>query len=517
MGVRRPVVQFPMVGRTVLFRTMKVGNNQLTPRIPIFRQYHDVKSRKTLDYFPSRPQIHKISVMGTFYGQKRGAAFWKVGTNLRIFKQMLQESGDNEWKYRLLLFLGLFIVINFLFNVMMAVLTNIYLERLQPSSRRFGFLVNSEYKHGVVDEMITIDDQAANKKYLRCLRMLARKNGLKNKETEEDTDKDTQDSLDSHYKYDIDEIIMGPKQLDDWYYEKKDLNYISMYCDLGLRYALTLPSTQSELVYKTINIILNLCDHYSKLAHQDIGSYPLMNKALRTKADILKYNKADFSDVESCIIKSIKLVEKNEFGDEYTADSDPTIVPEGVISTNNLMNSLLDLCSFYSDSRIPKYLTKSLAILVSELRSLEGEYRGLDKRCGSNALYNNQKSVSTSEEKRLMELKFEKIPLIKMDISELLWNRGDYDRAIEMAKDSAQQSEMNSHGDFNSAKISKLGFQNLATMYAKHGDSDASKLCQMQCDSIEIPLDAFSIPTRTVRDAVLEYWFGAWGKFLFPG
>lgn len=450
--------------------------------------------------------------------QVRGAAFWKVGTNLRIFKQMLKESGDNEWKFRLLLFLFLFIIINFLFNIMMAILTNIYLERLQTTSRRFGFMINSEYKHGIVEEMITIDDKKANEKYLRCLRMLARKNGLENYDTEEDPKNRQRDEEDKNYKYNIDNILMGTKQLDKWYFAKNDLNYISMYCDLVLRYALTLPSQQSELVEHTVDSCMEIINHYEKIAHEEVGTYTLKNKALRTKADILKYRGESFDKVQTCILDALKLLENHEFTrTENSIMKDVTIIPEAQILGDNILNSVLDLCSLYSDSRKPAYMNKALQMLTSTLKCLENELSVLDKKYDLQALYGKKQAVHSKDERRLVELKFEKIPLIQLEISEILWYGKHYNQAIDIARSSAQQSALYSHGNYNCAKIARLGFQNLATMYSKMGDNDTAELCKAQSDATEVPLEAFSIPSRTVREAVLEYWFGSWGGVMFPG
>lgn len=446
---------------------------------------------------------------------RRGAAFWKVGTNFQIFKQMLKDSGSSEWKFRLLLFLGIFIVLNFLFNIMMAVLTNVYLDTLQPTSRKFGMLVNSEYKHGLVEESINYDDQLANKRYLKCLRMLARDNGLVNEYTDKKQGQKFDESSDP--VYDISQIVLTSKELDKWYYEKRDVDYIAAYVDLLLRFALTLPSQQTNTVYTAITKALGLSNSYSKLAHQQLGTYSLVNKALRTKADILNYRKEPFSTIESCFLGAIRIVEDNQFHDEYPMNRDVTIVPEKERSSDLLTNSLLDLCSFYSDTRDPKYLSKALTILVSELKSLENEAGRLNKIYNSNAMAIDPGSVSTPGEQRIMELEYEKIPLVKMETSEILWFGNKREKAIEMARDSAQKASLYSSANFNSAKIAKLGFTNLAQMYQESGDDATAQLCQSQADKIEIPMDAFSRKKHSVRHVVLEYWFGPWGSFLFPG
>ncbi|GMF61561.1 unnamed protein product [[Candida] boidinii] len=115
-----------------------------------------------------------------------------------------------------------------------------------------------------------------------------------------------------------------------------------------------------------------------------------------------------------------------------------------------------------------------------------------------------------------MELKYESIPLIKSHVSEILWYKGLYNKAVEFAKDAAYASLMYCKENFNSAKISKMGFQNLSQMFAQMGDAEGSRLCQEKADEIDVPLGAFMVQKETVRDVVLYHYFGHWGKFLFP-
>lgn len=171
---------------------------------------------------------------------------------------------------------------------------------------------------------------------------------------------------------------------------------------------------------------------------------------------------------------------------------DISIVPKNELSSNNLTNTLLD-------------------------RSLDTEYTLLDDKFNSNDMYKKKKRLSTKSEKRLMELKFEKIPLINLQLSEILWFQKQYNKAIELAKESAQISSMYSSMNFNSAKIAKLGFMNLSTMFEHIGDKEGSELCIKRAEEIEVPMIAFGKLPENVRDVVLGYWFGSWGRFLFPG
>ncbi|GME79457.1 unnamed protein product [Ambrosiozyma monospora] len=160
-------------------------------------------------------------------------------------------------------------------------------------------------------------------------------------------------------------------------------------------------------------------------------------------------------------------------------------------------------------------MNKSLSILVSELRSLEYEYKMLDTGISMYEL--SEKSITTDDERRLAELKFELIPLVKLQTSEILFFNKNYERAIEIAKDSAYQSSMYTSVNPNSAKVSKIGFDNLAIMYEKLGDEEAAALCSQKAKDIEVPMTAFIGKGGTVRDVVLRHYFGDWGHFLFPG
>ncbi|GME97415.1 unnamed protein product [Ambrosiozyma monospora] len=238
-------------------------------------------------------------------GQVRNAAFWKVGTNVRLFRQMLKDSGNSQLKFRLLVFIGLFIILNFLFNVLMAILTNLYLDQLQPTSGNFGLWVNSQFKTGVVDEEVKANISSANEKYDECLRYIAKDNGLIDDPNNPQRD-----------------YLLGVKELDHWFYEKNDVNYISCYIDLLLRYALTLNGNNASKALSIINNVNALVQYYEELAHQQIGTYTLKNKGLRTVADILKEIDADFSDIEEILKASIYLLEVNEFKNKPAHDSD---------------------------------------------------------------------------------------------------------------------------------------------------------------------------------------------------
>lgn len=430
------------------------------------------------------------------------APFWQVGTNLRVFKNMLKENGNSQWRYRLVMCVVAFTVLNFIFNLMLTILTDWYLDTIQPSTWKFGFGTNSEFKTGVVNEVVKFEEDKANQNYYTCIKAIAKENKLI----------DDPDSVLS-----IHEVVLSPEQLDKWFYEKKDLKYISVYCDLLFRYALTLEESKYEDVMFVVSKAFELVNHYESLSHDHISSYNLKNKALRIQAEMMKFNNEPFTEIETKLYQSIELVIENEFKIPHPETKDVAIMPTGEISSNNLTNTLLELASFYSESRDKIYLNKALAILLADLRSLDAEYIQLDKIYDSDDLYAKKSTLSQSGEKRLMELKFERIPLLNMQISELLWSQNQKQKAIEMAKESAQISSMYSSMNFNSAKIAKMGFLNLSTMFQQMGDNEASGLCLQRSKEIQVPMAAFlSTPTR-IRDVVLDHYFGMWGRFFFPG
>lgn len=452
-----------------------------------------------------RSQILVQVSMRNFHSSSRtNAEFWKVGTNIRIFRGMLKESGSSQWKYRLVLFLVIFTILNFLFNIMLTVLTNMYLEKLQATCWQFGFSVNTEFKTGLVNEYIKLDETAANLNYFNTIKSLAKDNGILY-------------SMDEPVD-NIGKILLDKEELDVWYKEKKNLEFVSVYCDLLLRYALTCEESHYEEVDFVINRAFSLINHYESLSKRHVSTYSLKNKALRIQADLLYASDKPFAEIEEKYYDSIRLVIENEYVKDHPESTDIAIVPADELSSNNLTNSLLDLCAFYTSTREGKYMKKALSILLSELRSLEREFESLDSQFNSNDIYKrNSKNLSNKSEKRLMELRFEKIPLINLQISELLWFEKKHNQAIEFAKESAQVSSMYANLNFNSAKIAKMGFINLSTMFKQTGDLEGSELCLKRSEEISIPMDAFARIPGSVRDVVLEYWFGSWGKFLFPG
>lgn len=458
----------------------------------------------------SKPSITSILLRRSFHTTSaRHAEFWKVGENIKIFRGMLKESGSSQWKYRLVLFLVLFTVLNFLFNVMLTILTNIYLERIQPSCSDFGFNVNTDFKTGLVDEHIKFDELAANNNYFTTIKKIAKNN-------------DIISSIDDKIE-NIDQILLNIGDLNK-YYTQKNLQYISIYCDLLLRYALTSDESNYKEVAHVIQHTFDIINHYEKLTNSSLSSYNLKNKALRIQADMLQSQGKPFKEVEAKYYDAIRLVinheykNKNKNKNKNLDSDDVAIVPADEYSSNTLTNSLLDLCAFYSQTKQEKYIKKSLKILLAELRSLENEFNVLDSKFNSTAIFNKQrKNLSNQSEKRLMELRFEKIPLINLQISEILWFQKQNEKAIEFAKESAHVASMYAKFNFNSAKIAKMGFANLATMFIQIGDPETAILCDKRSHEISVPMEAFARIPGTVRDTVLEYWFGSWGKFLFPG
>lgn len=430
------------------------------------------------------------------------APFWQVGTNIRVFRNMLKENGNSQWRYRLVVCVVAFTVLNFIFNLMLTILTDWYLQTIQPSTWKFGFGTNSEFKTGIVNEVVKFQEEKANENYYTCIKSLAKENKL---------------ISDPDSVLDVQEVILSKDQLDKWFYEKKNLEYISIYCDLLFRYALTLDESKYEDVIFVITKAFDLVNHYEDLSHEHISSYTLKNKALRIQAEMMKFNNVPFTEIEGKLYESVKLVIENEYKTPHPESDDIAIVPAGEISSNNLTNTLLELASFYSESRDKVYLNKALSILLADLRALDAEFNQLDKVYDSNDLYAKKSTLSHSGEKRLMELKFERIPLLNMQISELLWTQNYKQKAIEMAKESAQVSSMYASMNYNSAKIAKMGFLNLSTMFHQTGDDEASGLCMQRSKEIEVPMSAFlSTPTR-IRDVVLDHYFGMWGRFFFPG
>jgi hypothetical protein len=478
----RPLILFPIIIRKNTFFSQfnqKNHNSLILNQLLISRNFHS--------------------------SNKINAEFWKVGTNIRIFKNMLKETGSSQWKYRLILFLVIFTILNFLFNVMLTILTNLYLEKLQNSCWQFGFSVNTEFKTGLVNEYIKFDEKTANLNYLNTIKSLAKDNGIIYNIDDEKIDN-------------IDKILLNENELNIWYNDKKNLNYISVYCDLLLRYALTSDESNYKEVDFVIKRAFDLINYYQSLSKKEISTYNLKNKALRIQADLLNSSGQPFEIVEKKYYDSIHLVIEHEYSKQHLNSNDIAIVPIDEFCSNNLTNSLLDLCSFYTETKNDKYIQKSLNILLSVLRALDKEFTNLDSQFNSNDIFKrNSKNLSNQNEKRLMELRFEKIPLINLQISELLWFEKKYEKSIEFAKESAQVSSMYANLNFNSAKIAKMGFLNLSTMFQELGDKEGSELCLKRSEEISIPMEAFAMQSGTVRDVVLEYWFGSWGKFLFPG
>ncbi|ODV85751.1 hypothetical protein CANARDRAFT_180607, partial [[Candida] arabinofermentans NRRL YB-2248] len=426
---------------------------------------------------------------------RRNAAFWRVGTNLTLLKRLLRDSGSSQLKYRLVLFIGICVVLNFLFNLMMFILTNQYLENIQPISSHFGFWTNTEFKGGVVNEVVKNNYKSANKNYWNCIESIAKELQLDYQDVD-----------------DVEDIILSDYELENAYLENQDKQFISSYCDLLIRYASTLVDQDGDTVVFVLNRALQIAKTFEKETNSRIGSYLLKNKALRALADLNKLKSGKFEDTEKALLEAIYLVEEAEFKTPPPAENF-VVISEGELSSDTLTNSLLELCLLYTSTKEQKHMNLALSILLADLRSLERELRLLENERGGSTKHKSD--LKNATDKRLNDLKFEMIPLVKLQVSEILWFKKSYNNAIEFAKDSALLSSFYSEDNFNSAKIAKIGFGNLAKMFDKVGDRDGAALCFDKAEKIEIPLNAFAKRTGDIRDVVLEHYFGAWGKFLF--
>ncbi|GME71703.1 unnamed protein product [[Candida] boidinii] len=526
----------------------------ITASRSITREVKDHKSATNKVDFSRHSELLRPKIFS------RNAAFWKVGTNVKIFSRMLRDTGNSKLRVRILMFLAFFLVVQLIFNVMLVILTNLYLNSFEKIPSNFGFWTSTEYRQGLVNELIKKDDNAANKSYLTTLEYIASQNNIKN---------DQDDGVTDLNKLGFN--ILTVKEL-NVYAARNQVDYISSYCDLLIRYALTLPTRDNanERIQLILNKSFELITHYEDVLRTEISNYKLKNKALRTFADIyrtkldklieenqinesssspqykryfyffkrkIENTNSEFSSIlvndlaeqiEDCLLHAISIVECHEYPDlpqsraaaespDSKITSDIAILPNDLICSELLTNSILELCLFYASTKNSTQIDKSLSILLSQLRALEYEHDALASTLDSNHIHKKEsRQLTNVSEKRLMELKYESIPLIKSHVSEILWYKGLYNKAVEFAKDAAYASLMYCKENFNSAKISKMGFQNLSQMFAQMGDAEGARLCQEKADEIDVPLGAFMVQKETVRDVVLYHYFGHWGKFLFP-
>ncbi|AOA63576.1 GQ67_03810T0 [Komagataella phaffii] len=425
--------------------------------------------------------------------QTRGAAAWKVITNIKELNKMLKKRKGGTFRRRLLLVFCIYMIANFLFNVMFFFLSIGYLKTLQDIPSNFSIWVKFNIREGLIKEEINKNERAANKEYLKALKNVANDNKV--------------DSFDEDSPY----FTILPFSKLDQYAEKKDYHYISGYVDLLFRYALTKIDDDVETSYY-LNQALLIVERYSTPQNQ-IGDYNLKNNVYRTLAQILQ-NSDDFNasskefytQVEGLLKSSLELIGTNE-GIRFQ-DNEIGILPDQfTIESENLLSSLLDLSWFYTDTKTD--INKSLSILLSILRSLKYE--------SSQLRIKQEREGSLSNDKRLKRLRFELIPLIKSNIGEILWFKGSREEAVSWCREAAYESMLVSKDNYDAAKISKNSFKILARMYSKMGDEESKKLCLDKLREIEIPIVGLADGRRqTLRDVVLRYYFGTFGKILFP-
>ncbi|KAG7811821.1 hypothetical protein KL921_002087 [Ogataea angusta] len=414
--------------------------------------------------FRSRPRLLFAAVK-----PRRPISYWNVGANIKHFRHAMKNSDSPSLAVRLLYLGGIAAGLNLAFNSMLFVLTNMYMNELETISWDFGFRANSEFKNGLANEMIVNDPKKANQHYTNALKLVSKANGLGEDE------------------------LLGYKQLDR-HSQQKDISYISSYSDLVLRYALTLGSKSRDRAVDCIRYALEIQNVYGRKAQREVGAYSLRNLGLRYLADVEKENQRMDTAV-NLLNEAIQVMQKHEF----SHSPEPDEVPPTETCSTQLVSSIIELCVLYASTREPTYMNKSFKLLLSLLTNLENESRALAKRSQPDA----------------KNIKSDKIPLLKLQLSEILWYKGQHGPALEFAKESACQADLFSRDNANSAKIAKVGYQNLATMYSELGDNEAAELCILKANRVEIPVSAFDSPSRTVRNTVLRHYLGPWSVAFF--
>ncbi|KAG7830833.1 hypothetical protein KL920_001424 [Ogataea angusta] len=414
--------------------------------------------------FRSRPRLLFAAVK-----PRRPISYWNVGANIKHFRHAMKNSDSPSLAVRLLYLGGIAAGLNLAFNSMLFVLTNMYMNELETISWDFGFRANSEFKNGLANEMIVNDPKKANQHYTNALKLVSKANGLGEDE------------------------LLGYKQLDR-HSQQKDISYISSYSDLVLRYALTLGSKSRDRAVDCIRYALEIQNVYGRKAQREVGAYSLRNLGLRYLADVEKENQRMDTAV-NLLNEAIQVMQKHEF----SHSPEPDEVPPTETCSTQLVSSIIELCVLYASTREPTYMNKSFKLLLSLLTNLENESRALAKRSQPDA----------------KNIKSDKIPLLKLQLSEILWYKGQHGPALEFAKESVCQADLFSRDNANSAKIAKVGYQNLATMYSELGDNEAAELCMLKANRVEIPVSAFDSPSRTVRNTVLRHYLGPWSVAFF--
>ncbi|GMF57250.1 unnamed protein product [[Candida] boidinii] len=262
----------------------------ITASRSITREVKDHKSATNKVDFSRHSELLRPKIFS------RNAAFWKVGTNVKIFSRMLRDTGNSKLRVRILMFLAFFLVVQLIFNVMLVILTNLYLNSFEKIPSNFGFWTSTEYRQGLVNELIKKDDNAANKSYLTTLEYIASQNNIKN---------DQDDGVTDLNKLGFN--ILTVKEL-NVYAARNQVDYISSYCDLLIRYALTLPTRDNanERIQLILNKSFELITHYEDVLRTEISNYKLKNKALRTFADIYR-------------TKLDKLIEENQISESSSS------------------------------------------------------------------------------------------------------------------------------------------------------------------------------------------------------
>lgn len=381
----------------------------------------------------------------------------KIASGFRLVTHQVFNRPLGGFVKRVGIIISAYMVINSLFNAMLFVMTLDYVKQFQHIPKSFKLIDQYRFLQGVISSDILLKPKDANVEYELILKeILALKDS---------------------------DFLLNDDQL-----ARESLEFITGYLDLVLRYAFSCKDEQLSI--KCIERLLHISQLYQ-------GCNPhLLNQAYRSLLSIPENSEM----AEDLYIKLINISAKNDDIKFATFG----IIPPNVKISEELLQSEIELVYFYIDHK--RKIDDSLAILLSLLRSFE--YEKLEKL----QLFIQTHQISAQRD--LTKIESEIIPMLKSNISEILWFDKNYHSAIQWCKESVMESISQSRQNYNSARICKNSLKNLSQMYSKLHQEEKAELYLQKSNDINLLIPS-NRPAR-LRDVLLDNYLGYWGKVIFP-
>lgn len=475
-------------------------------------------------------QINSVSKSLQFFQWNQTRGFQKIIVKNRNIREFIEIAAKYS-KFILVVYFGVIAAI-VLFYQFLKSYFNQY--NYLPTSENFSLYFKVLYFLGLFFSKIQVNYNFAQEFQLACLRAINDANNLPF---------DIQsDELDQ---------FLSVETL-----EKKNLEYIHVYCDLLVRLAITKSQLgdNSDKILNLINkaIELSAADNYLNLSRfslkskkeiqkkylNNIITFDLLANALIIKSNILQSqikDKDNSSEIESLYLNALKLLKLNDpnksenykellnefnplihLNDEFSKNGGDILTVQDIyinkypdtFLTRELIDYSNELGIYYSKTRNNNNdnLDKSLQIFLSNLKSIYDyqSYLTFDNSNNKNSFgielpqKKDIKKIDIHQKQLIVD--FNDVPRLKLYISEILWAKKFHNISIKWCQQVINDSYIHSRTDSNAANILQLATTNLIHMYQYSidkklvKDADSIAYYNQKIDDLKKSLSEIVIP-----------------------